>query len=219
MRLLAVAIALALGATASALGGPLSDLDRDAIARVAVAEAGNHGDSGLAAVIEVIFNRLASGRWGASVDAVINAPHQFEPVMRAGGDWRRLRPVTPVERARVDTILGLIADGRLPDFIGAAQYFQNPRIVADRIAARQAPPSRLNFGGQSPVAVVGDHAFFVRGAGPIDGARTKPGDIFVNAPREGGQVRVEGGGQGLFILPDGSRALEGAVASRPQGAP
>ena len=62
---------------------------REGIARVAFAEAGNQGDSGLAAVIYTILNRLADGRWGPTIDAVLNAPHQFEPVMRAGGDWRQ----------------------------------------------------------------------------------------------------------------------------------
>jgi spore germination cell wall hydrolase CwlJ-like protein len=80
---------------------------REGIARVAFAEAGNQGDSGLAAVIYTILNRLADGRWGPTIDAVLNAPHQFEPVMRASGDWRRLPGVSAAEQARVDTILNL----------------------------------------------------------------------------------------------------------------
>ena len=77
------------------------------IARVSFAEAGNQGDSGLAAVVYTILNRLADGRWGDTVDAVLNARDQFEPVLRAGGDWRRLAPVSPAQQARIDTIINL----------------------------------------------------------------------------------------------------------------
>ena len=63
------------------------------------------------AVVYAILNRLADGRWGASVDAVLNARSQFEPVMTAGGDWRRLPPVSAAQQAHVDAILNLILDG------------------------------------------------------------------------------------------------------------
>ena len=76
-----------------------SDAARDGIARVAYAEAANQGDSGLAAVVYTILNRLDDGRWGGSIDAVLNASHQFEPVMRAGGSWRNLPPVSDARRA------------------------------------------------------------------------------------------------------------------------
>jgi len=74
-------------ATDPAALSPLVDTPeaREAIGRVAYAEAGNQGDSGLAGVVYTILNRLADGRWGGSVAAVVDAPHQFEPVMRAGG--------------------------------------------------------------------------------------------------------------------------------------
>jgi hypothetical protein len=62
---------------------------RDAIARVAYAEAGNQGDSGLAAVVYTILNRLQDGRWGDTIDSVLNARAQFEPVLRAGGGLAR----------------------------------------------------------------------------------------------------------------------------------
>lgn len=133
---------------------------RDAIARVAYAEARNQGDSGLAGVVYTIINRLGSGRWGASVDAVLDSPHQFEPVMRAGGSWRRLPSVTPPEQARIDTIINLALDGRLPDLTNGAQYFQNPRTVASRARAGQVSPRLVNFGGAAPSAVIGAHSFY-----------------------------------------------------------
>lgn len=62
----------------------LDGKDRDAIARVAYAEAANQGDSGLAGVVYTILNRLISGQFGQTVSAIVNAPNQFEPVHKAG---------------------------------------------------------------------------------------------------------------------------------------
>ena len=142
---------------------------RDGIARVSFAEAGNQGDSGLAAVVYTILNRLADGRWGDSVDAVLNAHGQFEPVLRAGGDWRRLAPVSPAQQARIDTILNLALDGRLPDLTNGARYFQNPAIVAARARSGEVSPRLVNFGGEPPSAIVGAHSFYA-GVGGRGGA-------------------------------------------------
>jgi hypothetical protein len=133
---------------------------RDAIARVTFAEAGNQGDSGLAAVVYTILNRLQDGRWGGTVDSVLNARSQFEPVMRAGGDWRGLPAVSPAAQARIDTILNLALEGRLPDLTHGARFFQNAVIVQGRARAGQVAASLVNFGGAAPSAVIGDHSFY-----------------------------------------------------------
>jgi len=152
---------------------------RDAVARVAYAEARNQGDSGLAAVVYTILNRLADGRWGATVEAVVNARSQFEPVMRVGGDWRRLPAVSAADQARIDTILNLALEGRLPDLTQGARYFQNPAIVASRARQGQVAASLVNFGGQAPSAVIGDHSFYVGQEGPGRG----PGAAAVALPK------------------------------------
>ena len=144
---------------------------RDAIARVTFAEAGNQGDSGLAAVVYTILNRLADGRWGSTVDGVLNARSQFEPVMRAGGDWRNLPAVSAAAQARVDTILNLALEGRLPDLTGGARFFQNPAIVASRARAGSVPSGLVNFGGATPSAVIGAHSFYVETGRGGQGAR------------------------------------------------
>jgi len=154
---------------------------RDGIARVAYAEAANQGDSGLAGVVYTILNRLADGQWGDDVDAVLNAPHQFEPVMRAGGDWRNLPDVTATRQARIDTILNLALEGRLPDLTNGARYFQNPRIVADRAAAGEVAPGLVNFGGAPPSAVIGAHSFYVAAGGRGGGRR--PHGVGIRASR------------------------------------
>lgn len=133
---------------------------RDALARVAYAEAGSQDESGLAAVVYTILNRLADGRWGSTVQAVVDAPHQFEPVMRVGGTWRRLAPVTPVQEASIHTIVALALQGRLPDLTQGARYFQNPKIVAKRAAAGAASPGLVDFGGTLRSARIGDHTFY-----------------------------------------------------------
>ncbi|GGL35846.1 cell wall hydrolase [Caulobacter rhizosphaerae] len=163
---------------------------RDAIARVTWAEAAGQGDSGLAGVVYTILNRLASGRWGDQVDAVVNARGQFEPVSRAGGDWRTLPPVSAARQARVDTILNLALDGRLPDPTSGALFFQNPKIVAARAAAGAVSQDLVNFGGRQPSVTIGDHAFYgpepSRGGQPVATAPASPGE------------------RGLFVLADGS---------------
>jgi hypothetical protein len=153
-----------------AVAGALADrvasaAAREGIARVSFAEAGNQGDSGLAAVVYTILNRLADGRWGASVDAVLNARAQFEPVMRAGGDWRALPPVSPAQQARIDTIINLALDGRLPDLTNGARYFQNPSVVAARVRSGEDSPGLVNFGDETPSAVIGAHSFYTGARG------------------------------------------------------
>jgi N-acetylmuramoyl-L-alanine amidase len=166
---------------------------RDAIARVTYAEAGNQGDSGLAAVVYTILNRLQDGRWGSEVDAVLNARAQFEPVMRAGGDWRRLAPVSAAEQARIDTILNLALDGRLPDLTNGARFFQNPTTVAARARAGTVSSALVDFGGAQASAQIGAHRFYVdavrgRGGGAASATRsssarmpTGEGVLFVGA--------------------------------------
>lgn len=179
---------------------------RDAMARTVVAEAGNQGDSGMAGVVYTILNRLNDGRWGGSVEAVVDAPGQFEPVMRAGGSWRALAPVTAAQEARVNTIVNLALDGRLPDLTGGARYFQNPQIVAARARAGTVSTALVNFGGAAPSAVIGAHAFYVAG-GPRRGggrpanrpavrnaARPSPNEIFVGENRVAEAVRAQGPG-------------------------
>jgi hypothetical protein len=190
---------------------------RDGIARVAYAEAANQGDSGLAAVVYTILNRLQGGRWGASVDSVLNAPHQFEPVLRAGGTWRNLRAVSDAQRARIDTIINLALDGRLPDLTNGAQYFQNPRIVAVRAANGQVPASLVNFGGATPSAVIGAHSFYVQaGRG---GDRRPAADTSHGRGRVASDVVLMAAGGGIFVGENRAFPPAAAAPDRPAEEP
>lgn len=209
MRLsVCVAVAAALWATspdAAELASLKAKVDapgaREAIARVAYAEAAGQGDVGLAGVVFTVLNRLDSGAWGASIEAVLNAPRQFEPVWRAGGDWRGLAPVAPTQRARIEVILNLALEGRLPDPTGGALYFQNPAIVAERARSGSVSPDLVDFGGRRPSAVIGDHSFY-RASGaetfrPAGGAQGTPGHPGV---------------RGLFVLESGEIAEDARLA-------
>lgn len=205
---------------------------RDAIARVTWAEAAGQGDSGLAGVVYTILNRLAARRWGESIDQIVNARAQFEPVMRAGGDWRALPAVRSAERARIDTILNLALEGRLPDLTGGALFFQNPKIVAARAAAGTVSPRLVHFGGAAPSVVIGDHAFYPGQAGraatvPVDPLAPAGGAIFpdqgrsrdaiivaVSAP--GSPALAAAGPRGLIVLPTGEIVEDPARLAAPQ---
>jgi Cell Wall Hydrolase len=177
----------------------LTPADQEAMGRVAFAEAGDQGAEGLAGVIFTILNRLHGGPWGATVTAVVDAPGQFEPVMRAGGTWTKLPALTPAQRVEYETILHLILDGRLPDPTNGALYFQNPTIVAERAAAGAVPPALVNFGGQRPSATIGGQTFYRRVApGVASGGRTTrpvPPSLF-----------AAGGAQRLFVPAEGRGA-------------
>lgn len=162
----------------------LSGSDRDAIARVAFAEAANQGDSGLAGVVYTIINRLISGQWGSSVTAVVNAPHQFEPVHSAGG-WDNLPLLSATQQTRVDTIVNLALDGRLPDLTNGALFFQNPGIVAQREANGQVSDGLTHFGGSAPSAVINDHTFYasINNGGGGGGSALDSAPVRVQAER------------------------------------
>ncbi len=169
--------------SAAGLSMQLADpMAREAITRVAYAEAANQGDSGLAGVVYTILNRVQDGRWGGTVEAVVNARGQFEPVMRAGGSWRNLRPVTDAQRARIDTILNLALEGRLPDLTNGARFFQNASIVAAREAAGTVSPGLTNFGGAPASAMIGDHTFYAEAGRGGAAARSAPQGSAAAAP-------------------------------------
>jgi spore germination cell wall hydrolase CwlJ-like protein len=156
-----------------------SDEGRDAVTRVAYAEAGNQGDAGLAGVVYTVLNRLIDEGFGWTLVGVLDAPGQFEPVSRAGGRWSLLPRRSAVERAHIDTIINLALDGRLPDPTNGARYFQNPAIVAARAAGGSVSPGLVNFGGRRPIAVIRDHAFY-DGAGQQDSRQPAvPPTVFI----------------------------------------
>ena len=182
----------------------LSAEDRDALGRLAYAEAGNQGEEGLAAVLYAVLNRLGSGKFGSDVKAVIEAPGQFEPVDRAGGHWRNLPPLSAIQITTIETILDLMQQGRLPDLTHGATFFQNPQLVAAREAAGQVRAGLTNFGNQQPIAVVRDHAFFGQlGSAGSPATDNSPHAHLVYPPGVVPTFRVERVGTGTPANPHG----------------
>ncbi|RJF81651.1 cell wall hydrolase [Azospirillum cavernae] len=129
----------------------------EALTRVAIAEAGNQGAVGLEGVVRTVLNRSAHPAWGGSIPDVVNQRGQFEPVMRAGGDWRNLPSGSSAQRATVQGILDGIASGRRTDPTGGATYFLN-RDISERRGT--------DFGrGRDDLrsAEIGDHSFYKPG--------------------------------------------------------
>lgn len=129
----------------------------EALTRVAIAEAGNQGAVGLEGVVRTVLNRSAHPAWGGSIPDVVNQRGQFEPVMRAGGDWRNLPSGSTAQRATVQGILDGIASGRRTDPTGGATYFLN-RDISERRGT--------DFGrGRDDLrsAEIGDHSFYKPG--------------------------------------------------------
>jgi hypothetical protein len=170
-------------------------------------------------VIDSILNRLDSGRFGSSIQSVIDQPNAFEPVTRAGG-WRLLPPLTVTQRAELATILSLKASGHLGDVSSGALYFQNPRIVAERAAAGKAAPSLVHFGGMPRTAVIGQHTFYrpSAAADSLTTSNAKPAPTALRSSFVGEDLMPETvpweatQGETVLVVPDGVPLAEVAAA-------
>lgn len=161
----------------------ISPDDREALIRTALAEAGNQGADGLAGVVYTILNRTKHPAWGGSISDVVNAKNQFEPVMRVGGDWRKLPGGTDKQRQEVAAIVDEIAAGVRPDPTEGATYFLNRRISAQRGTDFGAGKDKFK------AAEIGDHTFY------------RPG-VFGEAPTPVPAYGARGGGPDPELLRD-----------------
>lgn len=114
-------------------GGPrYSDEDIDYVTRTLIKEAGGEGPRGMEAVADVIRNRLASGRYGASAKDVVLAPKQFSPwnddMRGSKSDPRLIDPSVPLYRSASD-ISRRVLGGDAEDVTGGATHFYNPSLV------------------------------------------------------------------------------------------
>lgn len=134
--------------------------DLEAIKRITYAEAMDQGGLGITAVIFVILNRQLSGKYGASIQEVINAKNQFEPATRASG-WINLPKASKSHAATVETIVSLIMSGNLLDPTHGSFYFQNPVVVSKREHAGKASKGLTRFGNKKPTVKIKDHEFYV----------------------------------------------------------
>lgn len=143
----------------------ISPQDRDLVARTVLSEAQNDGESGMAAVANVIKNRADSGRYGETPGAVVLQRKQFEPWSLPQGDsnhpsrWSAKSP----DYQRAASIVDSVWKGDVPDVTGGATHFYSPRDQA--ALGRKAP----EWAAGKPIATVGHHAFYApEGAVPPD---------------------------------------------------
>ena len=136
VRLHSALIGCYLLAATPAGAAALSADDTEALGRIVYAEAGTQPIAGKAAVLAVVLNRAGTD---GKVQAVIDAPGQFEPVLRAPGrTWRALPPLSAAQRAEFGAILDLALGGWLPDSDSAAPA--HSRIP--RSSPSAPPPAR-----------------------------------------------------------------------------
>lgn len=114
-------------------------------------EARNQSILGQRAVAEVALRRLEDGRWGGSVCAVVTAPRQFAPSL-VSGDYQLKNPKAWERAAAI--AFDAMRDWSKPSLnrrqvVPGASHF----LVNDLV-------NRPNWAQGTPVALIGDHAFY-----------------------------------------------------------
>lgn len=126
-------------------------------------EASGEGRRGMVAVGCLIRNRVAWGRWGATVRAVCLAPWQFSCWRKEGGasnygalvlhaDALR-RGGQPARLAEAFDVVGEIERG-IADPTGGADHYYAPAAM---VPPGRVPPWAANV---APTAVIGRHRFY-----------------------------------------------------------
>jgi hypothetical protein len=122
-------------------------MDRDALARMMLGEAGGEGDTGMTAAGAVALNRLRQGKYGATLADVIHAPHQF-----SGFDTKT--PVDAPAYQHAAQLAGALIGGQAQDPTGGAVNFLNPELTQQLTG--HIPTWAQGPGGQR----IGHHVFF-----------------------------------------------------------
>ena len=105
--------------------------DRELLARILTAEAGNQGPVGMLAAGNVIMNRANTTGYGDGVRGVIMRPGQFSPMNSvtgyAGGEQgQNIDALTPSQTAYM--VADSLLSGTANDITGGATHFYNPDI-------------------------------------------------------------------------------------------
>lgn len=152
----------------------LSPQDLDLIARTALAEGGNDGDAGMAAVANVIRNRVQSGQFGDSVGTVVHQPGAFEAwsLGRRDPNYPGGFSTRDPNYQRARQVAQSVFAGQTPDATRGALYYYNPSLQA---ALGRQPPA---FAQGTPLATIGRQQFYGGNVSPSGFDRViLPGDI------------------------------------------
>lgn len=116
---------------------PLTNAERDLIARVCWGEARGEGETGMEAVAQVVYNRLTDGRFGATVSDIATVDQ-----------FHGLRCAEEPGPEAYEAVAEVFDRGEGPE-LGGALYFCTARTDPDRIKTRL-----------TEVARVGNHIFY-----------------------------------------------------------
>lgn len=130
--------------------------DRELLARILMAEAGNQGPVGMTAVGNVIMNRANTKGYGDGLRGVIMKPGQFSPMNSVTG-YARGEQGQNIDSLRPDETHYMVADtlmsGNAGDLTGGATHFFNPDI------------SNPSWAEGKDFTRIGDHVFGSADAG------------------------------------------------------
>ena len=137
--------------------------DRELLARILTAEAGNQGPMGMTAAGNVIMNRANTTGYGNGVRGVIMKPGQFSPMNSVTGyakgeQGQNIDAIRPNETAY--TIADNLLSGTAKDITGGATHFYNPDI------------SNPSWAKGKEFKRIGDHVFGSADAGRQIAAET-----------------------------------------------
>ena len=134
--------------------------DRELLARILMAEAGNQGPVGMTAVGNVIMNRANTTGYGDGIRGVIMKPGQFSPMNSVTG-YARGEQGQNIDSLRPSETHYMVADallsGNAGDITGGATHFFNPDI------------SSPSWAEGKDFTRIGDHVF-----GAADAGRGRP---------------------------------------------
>ena len=130
--------------------------DRELLARILTAEAGNQGPIGMTAAGNVIMNRANTTGYGGDVRGVIMKPGQFSPMNSVTG-YARGEQGQNIDALRPSETAYMVADsllqGTAGDITGGATHFFNPDI------------SNPSWAQGKEFTRIGDHVFGQADAG------------------------------------------------------
>lgn len=134
----------------------LSPQDRDQVIRTIMGEARHEPAIGQAAIAHVIFNRLASGKYGNTATKVVHAPGQFEPWFRRKAELNQYNP-NSADYQKVGQIVDASASGAIPDPTGGMTFFLEPGTVQKRVQS-----GKMNWPGWATGQglQIGRHVFY-----------------------------------------------------------
>lgn len=133
-----------------------SPSDVDLVARTALAEGGADGPEGIAAVANVIHNRLESGEFGSSIPSVIYQPNAFEAwsLNRRDPNYPGGFSARDPNYQQAYQIAQSVLQGKGNDPTGNALYYYNPSLQSAR--GRPTP----SFAQGQPSATIGRQVFY-----------------------------------------------------------